>query len=77
MRFEIGGPVALFLGLLSPVIDLIQRHWIPAQVHTGMTMVNESGDYGEGKGQNQDMDPGSKAYREDNKGPVSQVLTTV
>ena len=46
-------------------------------VHTGKTMVNESGDYGEGKGQNQDMDPGSKAYREDNKGPVSQVLTTV
>ena len=28
-------------------------------------MVNESGDYGEGKGQNQDLDPGSGAYRED------------
>ncbi|MDD2351576.1 MAG: hypothetical protein GX056_05325 [Synergistaceae bacterium] len=34
-------------------------------VHTGKTMVNESGDYGEGKGQNQDLDPGSGAYRED------------
>ena len=38
MRFEIGGPVALVLGLLSPVIDLSQRHWIRAQVHTGMTI---------------------------------------
>ena len=37
------------------------------QPHTGMTIVNESGDDGEGKGQNQDLDPGSRAYRDDDE----------
>ena len=32
-----------------------------------MTIVNESGDDGEGKGQNQDLDPGSRAYRDDDE----------
>ena len=37
------------------------------QPHTGMTIVNESGDDGEGKGQNQDLDPGSRTYRDDDE----------
>ena len=37
------------------------------QPHPGMTIVNESGDDGEGKGQNQDLDPGSRAYRDDDE----------